>query len=392
MKKFLLGSLVCVLAVVGVYFVLAFDAHPGDDMMQWWWLDVEIETPLILDLPNIYRLNLSHLKAEANGNKLTTKMWDELVGHVEKNSWNVAQMNDYYLHEFDLVWKELAKCSITYRWELWPRGTCSTSCGTGTQSRTAHCVRSTDGTVVADSFCTEFMPAKVKPCDPVNPPCTGYHWDAWCWKNNCTSTPTLGTSWWACDRSCGWGIQHKNCTENTNGVRTRDVVCKNAAWAVVATGNCSGLIPPDTSEPCESKLCGTASYQTCQTCNTQACAPCTSSTQCPDILTCVGVTYGPSYCKVCPAGTICWSSLGGVTTAYNFNGSSPFLAFDWKLFLGITVYAEPNQCNYLQSECDSKPGCYWHTPVNPWTCQGAAKKCLKIVPGGADCESDVTTA
>src|SRR5947209_2353339 len=45
-----------------------------------------------------------------------------------------------------------------YTWVTTNYGACSTTCGGGSQSRTVSCI-ATNGTIVADSFCTSAKPA-----------------------------------------------------------------------------------------------------------------------------------------------------------------------------------------------------------------------------------------
>jgi hypothetical protein len=57
-----------------------------------------------------------------------------------------------------------ASCNYTYSWNTTSWGTCSQTCGGGTQSRSVYCKRS-DGTKVADSYCKTSKPASSQSCN-----------------------------------------------------------------------------------------------------------------------------------------------------------------------------------------------------------------------------------
>lgn len=67
------------------------------------------------------------------------------------------------------TWKTVGQISVnvngtwrniwSYSWSIGGWGSCSKSCGTGTQTRTVTCKRN-DGQTVADSFCTKYVSAK----------------------------------------------------------------------------------------------------------------------------------------------------------------------------------------------------------------------------------------
>jgi hypothetical protein len=60
--------------------------------------------------------------------------------------------------------------TATYSWQTGAWGSCSASCGGGTQSRSVWCQRD-DGTIVADSYCTGTKPSTTQPCN-TQPCCT----------------------------------------------------------------------------------------------------------------------------------------------------------------------------------------------------------------------------
>jgi len=130
--------------------------------------------------------------------------------------------------------------AASYAWESASWGACSTSCGSGTQSRTVVCRRTADNTTVADSFCTGTKPATSQSCNETTG--CGYAWST----NN----------WSACSTTCGSGTQ------------SRTVVCRRSSDnAVVADSNCTG-VKPDAAQACnDSSGCaytwGTGTWNAC---------------------------------------------------------------------------------------------------------------------------------
>ncbi|MDD2907924.1 MAG: FISUMP domain-containing protein [Candidatus Gracilibacteria bacterium] len=110
--------------------------------------------------------------------------------------------------------------TYSYSWDTGAYGTCSVSCGGGTQTRTVSCKRN-DGTIVVDSFCSGTKPTTSQTCNinvciPVftcgeNVSAGGYTYttklaaDGKCWTStNMKHTPSLGSS------SC-FGNKPANC-------------------------------------------------------------------------------------------------------------------------------------------------------------------------------------
>ena len=121
-------------------------------------------------------------------------------------------------------------CNFTWQSGSW--GTCSVTCGGGTQTRTVVCKRS-DGTTVSDSNCSGTKPASSQTCNTTA--CATYSWQT--------------GSWGTCSVTCGGGTQ------------TRTVVCKRNDGVTVADGNCSGAKPAN-SQTCNTTACATYSWQT----------------------------------------------------------------------------------------------------------------------------------
>ncbi|MDR0651297.1 MAG: hypothetical protein LBG59_08085, partial [Candidatus Peribacteria bacterium] len=78
---------------------------------------------------------------------------------------------------------------ITYSWSTSNYGSCSASCGGGTQTRTVTC-KSSEGTTVADSYCGT-KPAISQSCD--TQACVTYSWDTSSYGSCSATSPTVGS-------------------------------------------------------------------------------------------------------------------------------------------------------------------------------------------------------
>jgi hypothetical protein len=180
---------------------------------------------------------------------------------------------------------DYSTCTYSNSYGGW--GSCSASCGGGTQTRSATCVRS-DGSAVSSAYCS--TPTTSQSCNTQS--CYSYSWSASGWStpngcgtvtstrsvtclrsdgaamsdaycsgtkpattqsdtnyNSCTYSYSYG-SWGSCSVSCGGGTQYRSAT------------CYRSDGAVVDNG-----------------YCGAAA--TAQSCNTQACAPATGTWSAP---------------------------------------------------------------------------------------------------------------
>lgn len=127
-------------------------------------------------------------------------------------------------------------CPPTWRYSLY--SSCSVTCGSGVETRTAACV-TTAGVVVADSLCTGTQESLSRPC--TQPACATYAWRY--------------TDFSACSRTCG------------GGTRTRTATCVNQLTQAVTTADlCTGQ-PLPTSESCNTRACATWSYSAWSTCS-----------------------------------------------------------------------------------------------------------------------------
>lgn len=124
-----------------------------------------------------------------------------------------------------------ATCTYSFSYGSW--GSCSASCGGGTQSRTATCVRS-DGATVANSSCG--TPVTTQSCNTQS--CYTYSW-------------SYG-SWGSCSASCGGGTQ------------TRSATCLRSDGAAMDGSYCGAVGP--TSQSCNTAACSYTWQQTASQC------------------------------------------------------------------------------------------------------------------------------
>lgn len=117
--------------------------------------------------------------------------------------------------------------SPTYSWHTGTWGTCSKTCGSGTQTRTVQC-RDNSGTPVSDSMCTGIKPATSQACS--TQACPTYSWNT--------------GNWGTCSKTCGSGTQ------------TRTVTCRDGSGGTVSDSYCAGT-KPSTSQSCNTHACPT---------------------------------------------------------------------------------------------------------------------------------------
>lgn len=131
--------------------------------------------------------------------------------------------------------------SCTYSWQVTPIGTCSNSCGTGSQTRDVNCVRSYDGAIAADAACTGPKPDSTANCSDYSS-CT-YRW--------------MSGVWGACSTGCGTGTQ------------SRVVSCQMETGTVAANSLCNAASMPANTQACTLYSSCTYSwvYSTWSTCS-----------------------------------------------------------------------------------------------------------------------------
>lgn len=131
--------------------------------------------------------------------------------------------------------------TTSYKWDV-TAGVCSKQCGGGTATDTVVC-KSSDGSIVADSFCASTTkPPTTRTCGTDQCPTGGYTyaWDP--------------QAWTACSKNCG------------DGTKTRAVPCKRSPDGVYVDGAyCAGTTKPVEQMACHDKDCpagGTPVVQT----------------------------------------------------------------------------------------------------------------------------------
>ncbi|CAM9397455.1 unnamed protein product [Lampetra fluviatilis] len=118
-----------------------------------------------------------------------------------------------------------------HNWKQTGSTECTVTCGHGQRVPVFGCVHRTSQRAVPDSLCDATMKPSPEPEACATKPCPAY-WD-------------LG-EWSECTRTCGSGVQH------------RQVLCRQV-YAGRASGvhpsRCRHLPAPDTSSPCQEKIC-----------------------------------------------------------------------------------------------------------------------------------------
>jgi hypothetical protein len=158
-------------------------------------------------------------------------------------------------------------------------GTCSVTAGSGTQTQSVSCVR-TDGTTVANSFCTGAAPSSSQSCTPATASCgtEGALTQSATLTNACSYNWVVGTAGACTGGSASWSYtawtpaagshcttqlaqtRSGTCTPVANsGTASASVSCQDQAGNVVANSNCTGTAPSGTGActPSSGYSCGT---------------------------------------------------------------------------------------------------------------------------------------
>jgi len=176
----------------------------------------------------------------------------------------------------------------SFGWYTSNWSSCSSACGTGTQTRSVEC-RNTGGLGVENSYCSDSPPATSQTCTNVSGCSFSWTYSDW---SSCDANPSWSSfgSYGSCSRSCGGGqkCRYRTC-QNSGGTQTRTAQCRRSDGTTVANGYCTGT--PVTSRSCIGTCSGSNSQ--CSSCNTQSCCTTQNTTR----EWCVG-----SSPKSCPSG------------------------------------------------------------------------------------------
>ncbi|HEU5114492.1 MAG TPA: thrombospondin type-1 domain-containing protein [Candidatus Paceibacterota bacterium] len=270
----------------------------------------------------------------------------------------------------------------TYSWQTGSWGSCSVSCGGGTQSRSVWCQRS-DGTTVADSFCTGTKPSTSQSCNTQSC-CVSYQ------GQSCSNSNSCGTNYgtYQCDGSCNASTPYV--PPNYGQSCSNSNVCGTNYGTIDCSGSCnasSPYVPPNYGQGCTSSAnsCGQTSNGsiTCSgSCSAstpsnpsyygQSCSACTG----------MGCNYGTYNCSqscVNPDGSsvqgpfTCWSSPGacnfGLTNSYGQCGAAPSPS-NYGQSCSVCNGAGCNYGTYGCTGCVNSDGSAVQAPTYCWSSPG----------------------
>lgn len=157
----------------------------------------------------------------------------------------------------------------SFQWSVGAWSSCSTTCGTGTQTRTVTCTNN-GGVVVANSFCAGSPPSTSQSCF-TTAGCT-YSWQYSGW-SSCSGGYWYWGGWsgyGSCSASCGGGsmCQNRSCFA-VSGSKSRSATCMRSDGVPVSSMYCSST--PWTSQSCTPGGWCSGSSSNCTSCNTHAC-------------------------------------------------------------------------------------------------------------------------
>lgn len=186
------------------------------------------------------------------------------------------------------AWSPISGCGVMTQTRS---ASCGADAGSGTQARTATCMRS-DGTAVVDSQCTGTKPATSASCTPTSgfscgtqgaisqsalltDACT-YSWLATGFGTCSGGNAHWVLGEWTPPNGCGPTLQSRSltCTVDANsGSQTQSVSCIRSDGSTVVDANCPALTRPVSSESCTPSTvdCGAAPVTTQSVVLTSAC-------------------------------------------------------------------------------------------------------------------------
>ena len=287
----------------------------------------------------------------------------------------------------------------TYSWKTGSYGSCSNSCGSGTQSRSGWCERS-DGTTVADSSCAGTKPTTSQSCTDDNG-CT-YSWKTgsygscsaspyWGSYGSCSASPYWG-SYGACNTTCGSGTQYRTCygtsgtqyrtCYGTSGTQSRSVWCERSDGTTVADSSCAET-KPTTSQSCTASCSGSSSRSCTASCSGSSSQSCTNYSGC----TYSWVTGSWGGCSLsCGGGTqtrtvTCQRSDGTTVADSSCAGTKP--ATSQSCNTHACPLSNGSACS-LNSQCASGY-CYRDQDGDRYAATSGTKYCQASSSLGTDC-------
>ena len=152
--------------------------------------------------------------------------------------------------------------NATYSWQASAFGSCSVTCGGGTQTRNVSCQRN-DGVTVIDSFCTGTKPPTSQSCNTQS-----CYTGIWTLSSQSCSTSTLNVTYTCVGGTCNpntkpAGTVANGCREGLKDFLLPDARgdCSGSNWSFIGANNCTAIIGGHSVYSTEgTRVCGCSNF------------------------------------------------------------------------------------------------------------------------------------